>query len=140
MDTQLKLYSKDEVYYGALLALKHRLFVSRKGWQLNSLLNTIVQQRYRLDDSKIYLALAFHNDVPVGCCLLYRQQKKSVTFYEVSIFVAKKVRNKGIGKALIDSVLTKCPKSYRVYATSGVDGSVAFFKKVSDRIGVYSYV
>lgn len=136
----IKLYEKDDVYYAAKLALKHRLYVPKNEWQLQTLLRTIVQQRYRLEDSKIFIALAFENEVPVGVCLLYRQQRKSVTFYEISVFVRKTLRGKGIGKALVDTALTKCPKSYRVYATSGIDGSVNFFKKASQRIGVYTYV
>ena len=107
--------SKDILEY-ANAAIKHRLYVN--GWSIFRLLKNVVQWNGVVNPPTIALAYTCDN-IPVGICIL-RAGK-------LDTFVRKSFRKKGIGKALVNSLVKPQDNPPRVFR--GIKGSDIFYRK-----------
>ena len=106
--------SKDILEY-ANAAIKHRLYVN--GWSILRILKNIVQEDGVVNPT---IALAYTCDnIPIGICILWAGG--------LNTFVRKSFRKKGIGKALVKSLVK--PHDNRPFFRRGIKGSDIFYRK-----------
>ena len=107
--------SKDILEY-ANAAIKHCLYIN--GWSIFRILKNVVQENGVVNPPTIALAYTCDN-IPVGICIL-RAGK-------LDTFVRKSFRKKGIGKALVNSLVKPQDNPPRVFR--GIKGSDIFYRK-----------
>lgn len=107
--------SKDILEY-ANAAIKHCLYVN--GWSIYRILKNVVQGNGVVNPPAIALAYTCDN-IPVGICIL----RAGV----LDTFVRKSFRKKGIGKALVNSLVKPQDNHPRVFR--GIKGSDIFYRK-----------
>ena len=107
--------SKDILEY-ANAAIKHRLYVN--GWSIFRILENVVQWNGVVNPPTIALAYTCDN-IPVGICIL----RAGV----LDTFVRKSFRKKGIGKALVNSLVK--PEDNPPVVFRGIEGSDIFYRK-----------
>lgn len=107
--------SKDILEY-ANAAIKHRLYVN--GWSIFRILKNVVQWNGVVNPPTIALAYTCDN-IPVGICIL----RAGV----LNTFVRKSFRKKGIGKALVNSLVK--PQDNPPCVLIGIKGSDIFYRK-----------
>ena len=107
--------SKDILEY-ANAAIKRRLYVN--GWAILRILKNVVQENGVVNPPTIALAYTCDN-IPVGICIL----RAGV----LDTFVRKSFRKKGIGKALVNSLVKPQDNPPRVFR--GIKGSDIFYRK-----------
>lgn len=107
--------SKDILEY-ANAAIKRRLYVN--GWTIFRILKNVVQENGVVNPPTIALAYTCDN-IPVGICILRAG--------ELDTFVRKSFRKKGIGKALVNSLVK--PQDNHPCVFRGIKGSDIFYRK-----------
>mgnify|MGYP000051683377 FL=1 len=107
--------SKDILEY-ANAAIKHCLYIN--GWSIFRILKDVVQWNGVVNPPTIALAYTCDN-IPVGICIL-RAGK-------LDTFVRKSFRKKGIGKALVNSLVK--PQDNPPVVFRGIKGSDIFYRK-----------
>ena len=107
--------SKDILEY-ANAAIKHCLYIN--GWSIFRILKNVVQWNGVVNPPTIALAYTCDN-IPVGICIL-RAGK-------LDTFVRKSFRKKGIGKALVNSLVK--PQDNPPVVFRGIKGSDIFYRK-----------
>ena len=107
--------SKDILEY-ANAAIKHCLYIN--GWSIFRILKDVVQWNGVVNPPTIALAYTCDN-IPVGICIL-RSGK-------LDTFVRKSFRKKGIGKALVNSLVK--PQDNPPVVFRGIKGSDIFYRK-----------
>ena len=112
--------SKDILEY-ANAAIKHCLYIN--GWSIFRILKNVVQWNGVVNPPTIALAYTCDNitcdNIPVGICIL----RAGV----LDTFVRKSFRKKGIGKALVSSLVTQQDNPPVVFR--GIKGSDIFYRK-----------
>ena len=112
--------SKDILEY-ANAAIKHCLYIN--GWSILKILKNVVQENGVVNPPTIALAYTCDNitcdSIPVGICIL-RAGK-------LDTFVRKSFRKKGIGKALVNSLVK--PQDNPPVVFRGIKGSDIFYRK-----------
>jgi len=89
---RVQVFEDDQAKEAAKLALHHRLFVSQ-GWDLNTRLHRIAKGS--LDAAVV---IAFEEETPIGVAVKFCPRWER--FAEVQVFVRKKHRRKGVGRAM----------------------------------------
>ena len=107
--------SKDILEY-ANAAIKHCLYIN--GWSIFRILKNVVQWNGVVNPPTIALAYTCDN-IPVGICIL-RAGK-------LDTFVRKSFRKKGVGKALVNSLVK--PQDNPPVVFRGIKGSDIFYRK-----------
>ena len=107
--------SKDILEY-ANAAIKHCLYIN--GWSIYRILKDVVQWNGVVNPPTIALAYTCDN-IPVGICIL----RAGV----LDTFVRKSFRKKGIGKALVNSLVK--PQDNPPVVFRGIKGSDIFYRK-----------
>ena len=112
--------SKDILEY-ANAAIKHCLYIN--GWSIFRILKNVVQENGVVNPPVIALAYTCDNitcdNIPVGICIL----RSGV----LDTFVRKSFRKKGIGKALVNSLVK--PQDNPPVVFRGIKGSDIFYRK-----------
>lgn len=107
--------SPKRLEYARKLCIKHKLYV--EGWSF--------QRWLRTTQSIKAIVIVFRGNIPIANFIL---RDLFVFGPNCGIFVVDKMRNKGIGKALMDHVQKAFTNTY-LSTGYGIEGSDIFFKK-----------
>lgn len=129
----VKEYKGSTLKQGAALGLKYRLYVS--GWVLKDHLERLIKAPRSLKRFTIYIA--FKNQFPVGILLVIKNQYVAVKITVVT-FVRSKLRKQGIGRLMIERLITDNPASTFRYM-QGNNGSTKFYEKVFGERGDHAF-
>ena len=110
----------------ARLALRHRLYVAKESWGLQSALRLAA-----LSPGLFYVELHYENGVPVGVILIQHMvhTRKYRNVLGAQIFVRSAYRRRGIATKLLKSFVDPHPRRVRkICANKGVEGSQEFWR------------
>lgn len=129
----VKEYKGSTLKQGAALGLKYRLYVS--GWTLKNHLERLLKAPRSLKRFTIYIA--FKDQFPVGILLVIKNKYVAVKI-TVFTFVRSKLRKQGIGRLMIERLITDNPASTFRYM-QGNNGSPKFYEKVFGDRGDHAF-
>ena len=94
---RVQVFEDEQAKDAAKLALRYRLFVSQ-GWDLNTRLHRIAKGSLNAS-----VAIAFDDETPIGVAIKF-DTRWTCMREEVQVFVRKKHRRKGVGRAMFQKL------------------------------------
>jgi predicted acetyltransferase len=110
----------------ARLALKHRLYVPKESWGLQSALRVA-----ELNPCLFYVNLHYEDGVPVGVILIQHKvhAQKHRNVLGAQVFVRSAYRRRGIATGLLKGFVDPHPRRQRkICANKGAEGSQEFWR------------